>query len=56
MKKVKTRKGFVIAECNEGSYKYNVFTKEEWSYGAGYRWAEWECDDMQEAIDFIDSY
>lgn len=55
MKKVKNYKGFVIAVNNDGEYL--VFTKEEWAYGPGVRYVEHECgSDIQEAIDFIDSY
>ncbi|MCY9056091.1 hypothetical protein MOE90_20860 [Bacillus spizizenii] len=53
MKKIKRYKGFVIAQ-EKGVI--HVFTKDEWAYGEGCRYAEWECDSMQEAIDFIDSY
>jgi hypothetical protein len=54
LKRIKTYKGFVIATTNKGDYL--LFTKEEWSYGAGYRYPEWEAGNLQEAIDFIDSY
>ncbi|GIN25537.1 hypothetical protein CHCC15091_1776 [Bacillus licheniformis] len=53
MKKVKQYKNFIIAE-DKKSILY-VFTKEEWSFGAGCRYPEWECDNMKEATDFIDS-
>ena len=53
MKKVSTYKGFTIAI--EGG-TYYLFTKEEWSYGRGYRTAEWEAGSMEEARNFIDSY
>lgn len=57
MKKVKSLKGFVIADTNgNSSYKFHVYSKEDWSMGEGYRWAEWECDNLQEAIDFITYY
>lgn len=54
MKKVRQRKGFVIAknEFNE----YQVFTKEEWSQGEGRRYAEFDCCNEQECIDNINSY
>ncbi|MED3440194.1 hypothetical protein P4393_12085 [Bacillus subtilis] len=54
MKKIKQYKGFVIAQ--DKKEVFHVFTKDEWVYGEGCRYAEWECDNMQEAIDFIDSY
>lgn len=52
----KTYKGFVIVELVGGSYKFHVYTKEEWAMGAGYRNPEWECDNLQEAKEFIDCY
>lgn len=54
MKKMKTHKGFVIAYGQDNFY--HVFTKEEWSYGEGFRYEEWEAGSIREAIDFIDSY
>jgi len=54
MKKVKQYKNFVIALDNKGFY--HIFTKEEWSYGNGYRYPEHEAGSLEEAIDFIDSY
>jgi hypothetical protein len=54
MKKVKAYKGFIIAQDKEGLF--HIFTKEEWSYGHGYRYPEAEAGNMQEAKDFIDSY
>lgn len=54
MKKVKQYKGFVIAIDKKGVY--HLFTKDEWGYGAGCRYAEWECDNLTEAIEFIESY
>lgn len=60
MKKVKTYKNYVIAETNEkeraeGKDNYEVFTKEEWSYGSGCRYGDMECATIQHCIDFIDS-
>lgn len=55
MKKVKQYKGFVIALSKEDG-QYHIFTKDEWGYGAGCRYAEHEAGSIQEAIDFIDSY
>lgn len=54
MKKIKTYKGFVIALDKKGFH--HIFTKEEWAYGAGCRYPEFEAGNMQEAVDFIDSY
>jgi hypothetical protein len=65
MKKVKTYKNFVIAKGkNSSSLTFNllneelyfIFTKEEWSYGNGCRYHEFETENLQEAKDFIDSY
>lgn len=53
MKKLKCYKGFVIAVEGE---TFHIFTKDEWSYGAGYRYEEHEAGSLQEAMDFIDSY
>jgi hypothetical protein len=56
MKKLKQRKGFVIAESKNTDYKFHVYTKEEWSYGEGCRYPEWEADSLNECIEFIDNY
>lgn len=62
MKKVKNYKGFVIAETNqkerdeEFKDNYEVYTKDEWSYGEGLRNSEIECGTIQHCIEFIDSY
>ena len=55
MKKVKQYKGFIIATSKEDDMLH-IFTKDEWSYGAGLRYEEHEAGNMQEAIDFINSY
>jgi hypothetical protein len=47
-------KGFVIALKPDGYY--DIYTKEEWSYGHGMRYPEHEAGTIQEARDFIDSY
>lgn len=58
----KQYKGFVIAETtvntyhNPSNYKFQLYTKDEWSYGYGYRTPEWECDNLKEAKEFIDCY
>ncbi|MGG1669964.1 MULTISPECIES: hypothetical protein [Paenibacillus] len=57
--KIITYKGFKIKERNDDSTGYPVFdvyTKEEWSYGSGLRSAEWEAGSLKEAKEFIDSY
>lgn len=50
---VTTYKGFKIKQVENG---FEVYTAEEWSYGEGFRYPEWEAGNMQEAKDFIDSY
>jgi hypothetical protein len=50
MKKVREYKGFIIAELNkkeksEKNTNYMVFLKEEWEYGEGCRYPEF--DDME---------
>jgi hypothetical protein len=60
MKKVKVYKGFVIAESNErereeGVPDYQVFTKEEWEYGEGLRYPEYDdCGTVKECMECID--
>ena len=54
LRKVRQYRGFIIA-VDENDF-YHIFTKEEWSYGKGFRYPEHEAGSMQEAIDFIESY
>jgi hypothetical protein len=55
MKKIKAYKGFIIALDKQGNHI--IFTKDEWVMGEGFRYAEFEAgENIQEAIDFIDSY
>lgn len=60
MKKVKLYKGYVIAESNErereeGKPDFQVFTAEEWAYGEGCRYPEFDdCCSLAEAIGSID--
>lgn len=56
MKKIKTYKGFVIAQSTVDPNEYAVFTKDEWSQGEGFRYPEIEAGSVKEAMDFIDSY
>lgn len=61
MKKIKTLKGFIIAETNEkeraeGQSNYLIFTQDEYSYGEGLRYPEWEAESITEAEEFIKSY
>lgn len=63
MRKIKQYKGFVIAEATEKeltnkdtSYKYHAYLKDDWSLGKGYRYPEWEADNLHECIEFIDCY
>lgn len=59
MKKVKVYKGYVIAESNEKERKngvsdYQVYTKEEWEYGEGLRYPEFDdCCSIQECMNNI---
>lgn len=60
MKKVKSLKGYVIALANGKGHdvhnvagRYYVFTKDEWEAGAGCRYEEWECDSLEEAVEWI---
>lgn len=54
MRKVKSYKGFVVAMDQEGIF--NIFAKDEWRLGDGFRYSEFEAGTMNEALDFIDSY
>jgi hypothetical protein len=54
MKKVKQYKGFIIALDQES--RYQLFTKDEWSYGKGMRYAEHDTCTLDEAKEFIDCY
>ncbi len=59
VKQYKAYKGFIIAESEDavpGAYKFEVYTKDEWAMGSGYRTAEWEADNMKECKEFIDCY
>lgn len=57
MKKVKTVGAFIIASGKEkygvSSYSFHIFTKDEWSMGEGFRYPEWQCDSLAEAIEWI---
>jgi len=58
MKKIKSIKKFIIAETNEqerldGKDNFEVYTKEEWSYGEGMRYAEFECGNINECLECI---
>ncbi len=51
--KVATHKGMVIAFI-AAENKYQVFTKDEWSMGEGFRYPEFDdCGSLQEAKDNI---
>lgn len=54
LKKVKTYKGFIIAEDHEK--RYQLYTKEEWSYGSGMRYAEHDVCSIKEGCEWIDDY
>lgn len=53
-KKVCTFKGFVIAKDSDGYFL--VYTKDEWSYGWGLRYPEFECGSIEECKENIKSY
>lgn len=53
-KKVTTHKGFKIQQIAENTF--NVFTPDEWGYGEGCRYPEWEAGTLEEAKQFIDCY
>lgn len=46
-------RGFVV-NFEDDSFK--LYTRDEWSYGKGYRYPEWEADNEDEAREWIDSY
>lgn len=46
-------RGYVVAPSEDGTY--DIYTREEWSYGKGYRYPEWNVGSPQEAKEFIDS-
>lgn len=52
--KVRSYKGFKIEEAAADTF--NVFTADEWGYGKGFRYPEWEASSLEEAKQFIDSY
>jgi hypothetical protein len=52
--KVTSYKGWKIQQVGENDFR--VFTADEWSYGEGFRYPEWEAGTIQEAKDFIDCY
>ena len=53
MKKVKSIRGFVIA-VNKDATQWQVFTKDEYIMGEGFRNAEHDdCGSLQEALDNI---
>ena len=55
MKKIKQYKNYVIA-YDKDSNNYCLFTKEEWSYGEGMRYPEWDsCGSVAECEEFIDN-
>jgi hypothetical protein len=53
-KVVTSYKGFKIQQIDTNMFL--LFTKDEWSYGEGYRSAEWEAGTIEEAKQFIDCY
>jgi hypothetical protein len=59
MKKIKTYKNHVIAETNEkerseeGKNNYEIYTSEEWNFGNGCRYPDYDAGSIKEAEDFI---
>ena len=47
-------KGFVIVQ--EEEHVFQLFTKDEYAYGKGYRTVKWETATLKEAKEFIDSF
>ncbi|URJ36630.1 hypothetical protein MF625_001049 [Paenibacillus polymyxa] len=59
MKRVTTYKGFKILQRTDHTTQlpvFAVYTKDEWTYGEGFRSYEWEACSMKEAREFVDSY
>lgn len=52
-KKVMAKAGFIIS-VNEAE-EWHVYRKEEWSYGEGMRYPEFECGSLKECYDNITS-
>lgn len=52
--KTEKHKGFTLGYKSENEIE--IYTKEEWSQGRGYRYPEHEAGTKEEAIDFIESY
>ena len=46
-------KGYKIEEVN--NTVFHVYTAEEWAYGKGLRYFEWEAGSLTEAKEWIDS-
>ena len=56
MKKIKTVKGMVIAQ-DKDTQEYAVFTKDEWSYGEGCRYPEFDgIEKIEEAEEQAKNY
>jgi hypothetical protein len=53
MKRIKQHKGHVIALDKEG--RYQIFTKEEYAYGEGMRYPEWDAGSVEEAVQWIEA-
>lgn len=54
LKKVKQYKGFIIAK--DVYERYQLFLKDEWSMGKGFRYPEHDTCSIKEAKEFIDDY
>jgi hypothetical protein len=56
-KKFKVVKGMVISRVKiEGRFEFNVYTKDEWSMGKGFRTPEFEGCGLEEAISQAQNY
>ena len=53
-KKVKAFKDFIIAVDSKDLTDWKVFTKEEWQYGNGLRYSEFDCGSFDECMENID--
>jgi hypothetical protein len=52
--KITKYKGFVIVQTEQDMFI--LYTADEYSYGRGYRTAEWETSSLTEAKEFINAY
>ena len=55
MNKTFKYKGFVCY-WNKEEERYELYSKEEWGYGKGYRTPEWDAGTVDECKEWIDGY